>query len=60
MPRIIVPDHDDIEVEQRLTVSEARRLCESFGVTQVVGATGTQDEEGNITFARQTGGAKAV
>lgn len=56
---ITIPDHGTITFPRQLGVEEARRQLDQLGFTQVVGATATVDAEGNITFARTTGGQKA-
>jgi hypothetical protein len=55
-----VPDSDPIEFPNALGVAEVRRVLVTMGYTQVEGASAEVDDDGNITFARQAGGAKAA
>jgi hypothetical protein len=56
---VSIPDNDDLVFPNALDVATARRILVTMGFTQVEGATAEVDDEGNITFARQAGGAKA-
>lgn len=59
--KVTIPDHGEINLPKRLSVEEARRQLSQLGFTQVDGATATVDAAtGNITFARNAGGAKAL
>jgi len=55
-----IPDNDPISFPSKLSIAETRRILVQMGYTQVEGADASEDEDGNITFSRQSGGAKAA
>lgn len=55
-----IPDYGPLRLPNRLEVEAARRQLVGLGFTQVEGATATVAANGDITFARNTGGAKAL
>jgi hypothetical protein len=56
---VSIPDSEDVVFPNPLGVAEVRRVLVTMGYTQVEGASAEVDDDGNITFARQAGGAKA-
>jgi hypothetical protein len=56
-----IPDNDSLDFPAQLGVEETRRILIQMGYTQVEGASASVEDGGEtITFARQSGGAKAA
>jgi hypothetical protein len=60
MVQVNIPDHSALRVPKSLSLEEVRATLAAQGYAQVENAQATVDAQGNITFARPTGGVKGL